>query len=299
MSTEKLPNTLIIGAAKCGTTSLATALRSHPEVFMPTLKELSHFVEGGGQRVSEFSEYLKYFRSNRNAKIVGEASVAYIWCDSSARWIARDLGTGIKIIALLRSPWNMAYSLWGHMRRLEREPLEFEAALLAESSRSQGDHSLVGWRDNYLYRSRASYAVQIERYQSVFGKNSLRIIASEDMFTNPTNCYRSLCDWLGIHAMDIESFPRENVAGRSRVKGIRRWLDGNSPGKRMLKSILPDSIRLQGRRTFEKVNRRAVKAEPLDEHLKAQLQDEFRPDVERLSTSTGIDFVGKWYSPRE
>ena len=90
MSTEKLPNTLIIGAAKCGTTSLATALRSHPEVFMPTLKELSHFVEGGGQRVSEFSEYLKYFRSNRNAKIVGEASVAYIWCDSSARWIARD-----------------------------------------------------------------------------------------------------------------------------------------------------------------------------------------------------------------
>ena len=145
----------------------------------------------------------------------------------------------------------MAYSLWGHMRRLEREPLEFEAALLAESSRSQGDHSLVGWRDNYLYRSRASYAVQIERYQSVFGKNSLRIIASEDMFTNPTNCYRSLCDWLGIHAMDIESFKRERGRLLSR-QGHTQMVGRKQSRKANVEINSSRQHSSSGRRTFER-----------------------------------------------
>ncbi|MCH2132771.1 MAG: sulfotransferase domain-containing protein [Phycisphaerales bacterium] len=290
------PDFLIVGAAKCGTTSLAAALRDHPDVFMPTLKELSYFAQGDGQRVQTFDEYSAYFRDSGDAKVVGEASVAYLWSSSAAGMIAEQLGGQTKIIVMLRAPWKMAYSLWGHQCRLERESLAFEAALDAEEARRNGEMDLVGWRDNFFYSARASYANQVRRYIDVFGAEQVKVLVSEDVFKSPTEPYADLCNWLGIQSMVLDRFPRSNVAGKSRIPGLRRWMDGSSFGKRLVRKILPGSIRSGGRKAVDRVNRKDVALDRMSSRTEEHLRSVFRRDVEELSALVDRDLVSSWYA---
>ena len=128
----KMPNFLIVGAAKSGTTSLYAYLKQHPDIFMPEWKELSFF--SGDEytplhKVKKPRYYRTVFAGAKNESAIGEASTSYLYDQTAAAAIKAKLGN-IKIIIVLRDPVSMSYSLYSHQVRKEGETADsFEEAL--------------------------------------------------------------------------------------------------------------------------------------------------------------------------
>ena len=127
-----MPNFLIVGAAKSGTTSLYAYLRQPPDIFMPEWKELSFFTGDTFTPLHKAKKpqyYYRVFAKAKNESAIGEASTSYLYDEAAAGTIKEKLGN-IKIIIALRDPVSMSYSLYNHQLRREGETIEsFEAAL--------------------------------------------------------------------------------------------------------------------------------------------------------------------------
>lgn len=153
-----LPNFLIVGAARGGTTFLYHHLKQHPDVFMPAFKEPHFFVcemvRGRlRQWVDSYEEYLSLFRNGGGRKLRGEASVFYLYYhDVAIREIHRYLGTEVKIIIVLRNPIERAYSAYYYVfGKNEEETLDFEQALRAEEKRMREGRCspMVPWSSSW------------------------------------------------------------------------------------------------------------------------------------------------------
>ena len=294
LSFNKLPNMLVVGAAKCGTTSLAAFLRTHPDIYMSGTKELSFFLPSEGQMVKSLDSYKACFASAEDQLVRGEASVNYLYYEESPRLIREALGSDVKLIVMLRNPVDMAYSLWGHNRRLEREPRSFQSALDHEMERMAGEDELVGWRPNYFYRARATYSPQIRRYLNEFGSEHIRIMLFEDVLRDEASELQALCEWLGVSTNVPLEFPRLNPAGSNRIRSLRRWMDGGSSSKKLLKRLIPNSVRLPVRRVAERFNRTERAPDRLDANTREQLMSLFIKDVDQLSELIGRDLHEIW-----
>ena len=291
----KLPNMLIVGAAKCGTTTGAAVFASHPEVFMSTPKELSYFVDPEYRRTQTWEAYLQHFDRAGDAKVIGEASVAYLHDPSSAEAIYQCLGPDVKIVVFVRSPVDMAYSLWGHMRRLEREPLTFQEAVEASEQRASGERPVQDWLGNYQYVDRARYTGQIDRYRRRFGTDHVRIIVFEEMIERPGDVIAGLFEWLSLSPLHIENLPKLNAAGSNRWPWLQRLLDGRSGGKRLGKRIIPLATRQSIRKMTERLNRRPIALPELSLSYRRTLEARFYEDVATLSEWTGRDLSSRWF----
>ena len=178
------PNFLIVGAAKCGTTSMYQYLSQHPDIFMPGWKEPSFFIGDPFKPLNRTTKtvYYKLFKGVKEEHASGEASTAYLYDEAAPKLIQKALGK-IKIIILLRDPVNMSYSLYNHQVRKEGESIEsFEEALEAEEARlndSSFKQNCYGWHANYYYFRRALYHDQVKRYWDTFGQNNIFIILFE------------------------------------------------------------------------------------------------------------------------
>jgi len=289
-----LPNMLVVGAAKCGTTSLAEFLRIHPDIYMSGTKELSFFLPSEGQRIQSLEAYQACFDAAGAEPVRGEASVNYLYYEESPRLIHETLGPHVKLIIMLRNPLDMAYSLWGHNCRLERESSSFQDSLDQESSRMAGQEELIGWRPNYFYRSRATYAPQIRRYIEQFTRDNIRIILFEDMISNPTEELGDLCDWLNVSRDVLLQFPRLNPAGSNRIRSLRKWMDGGSGSKKLLKRFFPERVRIPIRRMAERFNRTEITMQRLDHDTRASLQNLFKDDISELSGLMDRDLFQTW-----
>ena len=167
-----LPDFLVIGAQKAGTTALYAYLRWHPQITGPSWKEVSffdrHWWRGEGW-------YRGQFPLRSGGRLVGEASPSYLFHPLAPERV-HALLPGVKLVALLRDPVARAYSHYQHEVALGREPLSFEDALAAEDERTRGEvERLVAdprafsraWWD-HTYASRGLYADQLERWLAVF-----------------------------------------------------------------------------------------------------------------------------------
>ncbi|MGQ9662575.1 MAG: sulfotransferase domain-containing protein [Kiritimatiellia bacterium] len=131
-----LPNFLIVGAPKAGTTSLFDYLGQHPEVYTPPVKEPCFFSSGLPAFTHDLAEYEALFAGQTTQTAIGEASTTYLYDPDAARRI-HDLLPEARIIIMLRNPAERAYSEWAYNAlQLACEPLSFEAALEAEEERA-------------------------------------------------------------------------------------------------------------------------------------------------------------------
>ncbi|TCJ15544.1 sulfotransferase, partial [Rubrobacter taiwanensis] len=180
-----LPDFLVIGAGKAGTTSLYYYLRQHPQVYMSPTKETNFFALEG-QRVAfrgpgveerinawtitELSEYERQFAGVRGERAVGEVCPLYLYSERAAERIKRHVPE-VRLIAVLRDPAERAYSSFLMLRRSGREPLEdFAAALEAEDRRVAG-----GWEYAWHYRRAGYYHEQLSRYYALFDPAQIRV----------------------------------------------------------------------------------------------------------------------------
>lgn len=297
-SAASLPDFLIIGAAKSGTTSLFHYLKSHPEVFTSPIKEPRFFLSGEqppsfqGPDGPEFNAsmvwqpdtYRQLFSGRTSETRAGEASALYLWSEIAPGAIYRTV-PDIRLIAILRNPVDRAYSHWGHNRRALREPLaDFRAALAAEPARRA-----ARWSPNFYYRDRGRYGQQLERYLSFFRRDQLLLLFYDDLAAQPAEVLRSICQFLGIDDQFVfDTTTRHNVTqGLPKNKWLHRLLLWESPAKTLFRAMT--STRVQ-RRVFEFFYRRNLdRVPPLDPGFRRDLLAEFESELAIVRRIAGRD----------
>lgn len=292
------PNFLIIGAAKCGTTSLYQYLRSHPDVFMPERKEPTFFAvpEAGG--ITDEAEYLALFSGADGKKAIGEASISYLYDPGSPVRIRSYLGDQIKIIVLVRNPVDMSYSLWGHQVRMGAESLSFESGLARETDRLNKPEfaaSCLGWVANYAYTGRAMYGRQIQRYFNTFGPANIKVFIYEEFFRPGFPLYGGLCNFLGISEEHIPNGKVYNPAGTIRSKWLRRIYNERLWWKEPLKLLLPLPIRRKLMEAIFLFNQKQKLMPALSLTMRGYLEGIFSPDVRLLENLIDRDLSQIWF----
>ena len=174
-----LPNFLIIGAAKSGTTWLYEKLRRHPEVYMPGVKELAFFSRDDNSAGKTQEWYEKHFET---APAVGEATPAYLYHQQAPRRIA-ELIPDVKLIACLRYPTDRTYSHYWMNRGLGEVDCTFREAIRG------GQRPCV---------EQSLYGEQIDRYLSCFERDQLLILISEEIFSEPSASLNQVCSFLRV-----------------------------------------------------------------------------------------------------
>jgi len=164
------PNLFILGAAKCGTTSLHYALSQHPEIHLSSIKEPTFFCRGPLGAMNPI-DYFNLFPYQSEKRYYGEASHANFSSPEAAP-ILRQLFPNAKFLLILRNPVRRAYALYQHLFRHGQEPLTtFEQAIEEEEKRFLDgrfrDYSLTNFW-NYMYVRSSRYDLQLERYLSLF-----------------------------------------------------------------------------------------------------------------------------------
>jgi len=207
-----LPDFLVIGAQKAGTTALYSYLRAHPAITGPSWKEVSFFDRHWARGVGW---YRGNFPLRAGERRVGEASPSYL-LHPRAPERARSVVPDTKLIALLREPGARAYSHYHHEVSLGREPLSFEDALAAEEERTAGEVERMGadptyfsrawWDHTYLERGR--YGEQLERWLAVFPPQQLLVLTTEELAADTATAYGRVLAFLGVAPHELGSYPR-------------------------------------------------------------------------------------------
>ena len=207
-----LPDFLVLGAQKAGTTALYAYLRWHPGITGPSWKEVSFFDRHWWRGVGW---YRGQFPLRSGGLIVGEASPSYLF-HPLAPERARMLVPDARLIVLVRNPVDRAYSQYQHEVALGREPLSFEDALAAEDERTRGEvdrlvadpraFSRAWWDHTYVARGR--YAEQLERWLRVFPREQLLVVATEELGEAPGETYASILSFLGAAPHTLGEYPR-------------------------------------------------------------------------------------------
>ncbi len=225
-----LPSFLIVGAQRCGTTSMYRALEQHPAVLRALLHKGVHYFDTDYPRGLDW--YQGHFPLTAHARLrqrsVGvppltfEASPYYMFHPMAAERIARDL-PGAKLLVLLRDPVERAYSAHAHelARGYETEPferaLELEDARLAgETERLMADPAYNSHsHQHHAYRSRGQYIEQLERLERCVGRGRIHVVDCGDWFTAPQGAFDAVLDFLGLPAHPGIAFDKHNARDRS------------------------------------------------------------------------------------
>lgn len=293
-----LPDFIIIGAPKAGTTSLHRYLATHPQIYMTPDKEPRYMAHpdvrptyrGGTARkynrevTWRFDEYRRLFAGRRDELVAGEASPLYMWSPVAAETIHR-LVPEAKLVAILRDPVSRAYSHFFHNRRLGREPLaDFGAALAAERERVE-----YGWIPTVHYRGRGRYGEQLTRYLELFPRDRLIVFLQEDLSRRPAEMMAELCRFLGVDDnFEFDTTKRHNVTdGVPKRIWLSRLFAEQSRLKDAARKVVPVAVRNALFERFYHSN--FEKRPPLDPAIRRMLRDEFRDDILVLQDLIGRD----------
>ena len=251
-----LPNFIIIGAMRSGTTSLARYLGAHPQVFMAAKKEV-HFFDFHFDRSLDW--YARHFARAGGKTAVGEATPGYMYNERAIARMAR-LVPQARLIVVLRNPVDRAYSHYWLNRARGHEPLDFAAAIAVEPERLANPKLEFGRRGVYLEGSRyLKYLLRVCRY---YPRSALHVVIFEDLRDEPRAVYAAVCRFLGVG----ESFLPPNLG-----RPINRFVAFRSLGLRNLGRRLPRPLR----RVVDRLNVREASYPPLDSALRKALQEQF------------------------
>lgn len=234
------PNLFILGAGKCGTTSLHHALSGHPQVHMARVKEPSFF-SSGFQVVANPIEYFNLFPESEGKRLYGEASHVYFSAPEAAP-VLRQLFPDARFLLIVRDPVQRAHSLYQHMRRYGHEHLAtFEKALAAEDARFASPRFRANcpqyfW--NFMYVRSSLYDVQLRRYLDLFPRRQFFVLTLGEWSAEPERRLGEICRFLEVDenaSMDVapqnqaETAPPLAAATRTaldeRFRGVRERLE--------------------------------------------------------------------------
>lgn len=221
-----LPDVVVIGGQRCGTTSIFKALADHPQVLRPPVEKgvdyfTLHYGNGEGWYRSNFplAAPARVRKAFRGGPVPFEACTYYMFHPVAMERIANDL-PHIRLVAMLRDPVERAFSAYKHelARGFETEH-DFMKALELEDSRLEGEVDKMRADISYesfahrhqAYRLRGQYAEQLERIFSLFPSEQVHVLDSESFFAAPHEEYRRLTEFLGLRPFMPDRFDQHNA----------------------------------------------------------------------------------------
>jgi hypothetical protein len=222
---RQLPDVLLIGAKRSGSTSLHNYLLQHPQV-APLFPRAAH-VKGAHYFDRNATKPLSWYRSFGPIERPGRRRITvdgspYYFIHPSAPYHAAATLPAAKVIVLLRDPATRALSQYWDEVKLGRESLSFGDALEAEPERLAGEVERILARPGYYseahehlsYALWGRYAEHLERWFEAFGRERVLVVRSEDMFADPGTIFRRVTDFIGIDEVEPPSYSQFNSATR-------------------------------------------------------------------------------------
>lgn len=289
-----MPNFLIIGAGKAGTTSIYHYLRQHPDIYMSPLKETNYFAyeatswSGPNQPVrsengisfpiSSIESYRELFRGVANEQAIGEASPLYMSLPGVAGRIKQHLPDA-KLIAILRDPVERAYSSYLMHVRDGREKRTFLQAISEEEGGLCNNGLVFGQRH---YVRIGFYYQSLRPYFNLFDQNQIAVFLFEDLKNDALGLLRNMFYFLGIAGEYVPDVTiRYNVSGLPKNK-LWQPLLGKSPITKAIRHILPTRL-AQPVMAFQDIlrDRQFVKP-PLSPEIRSRMIAGYREDILQL-----------------
>src|SRR5215204_3666841 len=288
-----MPNFLIIGAMKSGTTALYYYLEQHPDIYMSPVKEpnffSSHKQEIAADTVTELGTYQHLFSGGSGKKAIGEASHSYLYEPGAAAEIRRYIPEA-RLIAILRNPIDRAYSHFLHMVRSGTEPLD-DLAQALQQEEVVGIHKGRTFQD---YIGRGLYYDQLERYFGTFPREQVRVYLYEDLSDAPISTVQDAFRFLEVDDSFVPDVSlRRNVSGQPKYKTLDGLLRRQSRIKHAAKIYLPVRIRWGLSKAFDDLKtRNLVEPPPLQSEVRRQLIRVYREDILKLQDLIHRDLSG-------
>lgn len=290
---DPTPGFFIIGAPKCGTTSLAAWLGEHPNVYVTPIKEPRYFSSDiGNQRTRTREEYTRLFCGVRpEHKAIGEASTTYLFSKNAVQRI-EDFNPRARYIVMLRNPVDMAYSLHEqHIRSGNEDIDDFQEAWRLSEERREGLMTPDGCMDSTLldYKSWCLLGQQLKRIYEIVSRERVLVLLLDDMKVNPGVEYRRVLSFLGVPDDERKQFPIYNPAREWRTKWLgrtTRHLARSVAWAKHISHILPNrSFGLVS--SLQKVNSKQRRRPELSQDLRRELEDFFYDDTLLLEQVIG------------
>jgi Sulfotransferase family len=283
------PNFFVIGAARSGTTALADMLRQHPDVFVTQPKE-PHFLAFANERVSfsgpgdditvnrvsvtDPEDYLRLYQSSGRRAARGDASVSTLYYPEASLPNLQSYWPESRLIAILRSPCERAFSAFCYLRARGFEPCEdFVEALAREDERRQ-----LGWHHMWHYVAMSRYARQLRPFFERVGPAQVKVLFYDQLCANPNSTAREVFSFLEVDPDVIVDVPRVNVSGSAR-SAAAQWV--------IQRVVRQPQLRALGRsvtsyRFREKVRRANLAQAGMPQVARANLDRVFRSEIEEL-----------------
>ena len=290
-----LPTFIVIGASRCGTTSLHHYLGQHPEIHMSPVKSPNFFVAGDAQPawetavlramarqwITDRNEYESLFAGALGKRAIGEVSPVYLQSRRAPERI-RHACPDAKLIAILRDPAERA---WAHFLGRRRDGLElrldFRAVVEDELARPLPDDVAFG---SYIGCSR--YHHFLAPYFACFPRDRIRIYDFTDLRQDPTTVLRDLFDFLEVDGnVEVDMSRRYNQTGTVRNPVLRAMWTRSVRWRVATRPFLPARVRDLARVTMGRELRRPA----LDSELRGRIVAALASDVERLEQLLGRD----------
>lgn len=314
---DEVPRFFIIGAPKCGTTSLYHYLRAHPDIYMPydeknfwMAKEPHHLADDLGMkpnvRIEQESQYSALFDDRTTESSIGEASALYLYSESAAARI-KDRFPNAKIIIMLRPPLDLMRSWHQDCLRFGHDDIvDFREAIEAERERSAGNRipAFCSYPSRLIYTEMGAYVKHVERYLRIFNPANVKIVLLEEMEHDPARVYDDLLEFLGVGRSFSPAFRIHHESVRSDgadVQGMKlklmavRYASGIFKLFQSLSPEMQKQIRLAYRHLCQRLLPQRHRPE-LDPMFLDVLRSRYDSDVVRLGNLLDRDLT-HWLSP--
>jgi hypothetical protein len=304
-----IPNLFIVGAPKCGTTSLYEYLRQHPQIFFPfstegysRIKEPNHFCPEleilDKDAINDLGEYLSLYRDGEDARWRGDASTNHLFSELAAEK-SKSFCPDARILVMLRPPVDWMRSYHNELLRYHHEDIvEFHEAVEASKDRRNGlrlpPSTSVPKCLDYLEMGR--FAPQVERYYRVFGRSAVKVVLLEDMVADSEATFKEILEFLGVDSSFRPEFRIHNETPRhGRLERLVTTVYKRFGVKYLVQRVLP----YETRRKFLSFIRRQDKGKAALDPRDDQLRRQCAPDVERLSALIERDLSHWQLRPRQ
>jgi hypothetical protein len=296
-----LPDFLLIGVPKAGTTALHAALAPHPQLHLSSVKEPKFFLSDGPppsrggpgdaqtyqEHVWRRADYEALFDGAGPGVLTGESTPFYLY-DLDAQARIKRLVPDAKLIALLRNPVDRAHSNWSHLWAAGLEPeRDFVRAVAAEPERRA-----AGWAHFWHYVGQGLYGRQLEHLYTLFPREQVLLMKYRDLRDTPVEALDRVADFLGVRPGLLSGVPSENVSpfvADNRANTVLRGLlrTGGRYGQHVPAALRP----IARGPLLTLLNRTKGRRLPLTLEQRAAVLPHFVDDIQLLQRLTGDSYA--------
>jgi hypothetical protein len=298
-----LPDFLVIGAPKAGSTAVHQALVQHPRLFLSDPKEPKFFLTGGRRPsrhehrgpgdahsrlewIWQRERYEALFDAAPPGTLRGESTPFYLW-DTAAHLRIHTLVPDVKLLAIIRDPIDRAYSNWTHLRA---DGLEPEADFLTACALEQ-ERIAAGYAPFWRYLELGRYGEQLDHLFSVFPREQVHVLRYRDLIDDQQATLDGIFAFLGVETGVVRSIPPSNTSGWASDSPANAALRATIRAGAALGSFGPPQVWRRAERRLVSVLRRERGQRPtLPNDQRSVLLDSFGDDIALLERVLGGDY---------